>query len=125
MKIGMRRGCLAQPVTHGMHRAVASTVDKYHLPLRILYGLLEHADHRRQPHASADQHDRRAGAHIDMETAIWRGQPDLVSDVDMIVQQAGDVAWRVRAAALAFDRDAVAASVWHIREAVLQNLLQN
>ncbi|MNT29115.1 hypothetical protein D3C72_1648430 [compost metagenome] len=99
-------------------------MDEHHLPLRVLYCPFKHADHWCQPHTATDQDNRCPGVDIDMEAPIRRRQLDLIPDIDVIMQQVRNIAWGLRPASFTFDGDPIAAPVWHVREAVLADLLQ-
>ena len=99
-------------LAHGVNPPVQGTVDEPSRALgRLRRDALQHADHRRQADAAADQNHRLGALPVEEEVARGCGDLQHSSGLRFRVQPVRDEAGRMRRCGLALDGDAVGAIV--------------
>ena len=109
--------------THGVLTAIAGAVNEPYRSRRFaLDDRVEHADHRREAHAAADEHDRPFAIAIEMKFAACGANAKRGSNPHLIVQvvrrDPGREAGVIRRSKLALDAHAILFRIWTVGQRV-------
>ncbi len=121
MEVRVCRGEGFEPGLHDHLVAIAHAVEQpYFAPGLLRQGPFEHAQHRRDADAAADQHHRGIAA-VDMEMPGRRANLQQAADLDMVVEVVRGSPARVRTVRRCrypLDRYAITVGAWRVGKRV-------